>query len=107
MVILSPRILKHFRVSINEPSYKPSKSISDEVVYALEFEWHNGTWVKFTENKYTMTAQSDDHTLNDVVLIDQLPDFRFLFKVNVGVRTLQCLQMILMPLHLLYHLRSL
>lgn len=75
MIILSPHILKHFRVSINEPSYKPSKSISDEVAYASEFEWHNGTWVKFTGNKYIMTAPSDDRTLNDVVPVDQVPDF--------------------------------
>ena len=33
--------------------------------------------------------------------------FCFLFGVSVGVRTLQCLHMILMPLHLLYHLQSL
>ena len=31
------RILKHFRVPINKPSCKPSKSIGDEVVYALGF----------------------------------------------------------------------
>ncbi|GAY61300.1 hypothetical protein CUMW_208890 [Citrus unshiu] len=39
-------ILKYFRVPINEPSYKPCRSIGDKVVYALRFERRNGAWVK-------------------------------------------------------------
>ena len=35
-------ILKHFKVIIHEPSCRPSKSIGDETVSALGFEWHNG-----------------------------------------------------------------
>ena len=37
------QILKYFKVPINEPSCKPSKSIGDEAVYALGFEWKNRT----------------------------------------------------------------
>ena len=74
------RILKHFKVAINELSCKPSKSIGNEAVYALGFEWQNGTWVKFTKNKYTFLALSDDRPLNVVVLVDQLPDFSLLFQ---------------------------
>ena len=74
------RILKHFRVPTNEPSCKPSKSIGDEAVCALGFEWRNGAWVKFIDNKYTFLALSDDRPLNDVVLTDQLPDFLLPFR---------------------------
>ena len=74
------RILKHFKGAINELSCKPSKSIESEAIYALGFEWKNGTWVKFTENKYTFLAPSDDRPLNIVVLVDNLPDFSLLFR---------------------------
>lgn len=47
---------------------------------ALGFEWRNGAWVKFIENKYTMIGPSDDHSLNDVIPIDQLPDFLLPFR---------------------------
>ena len=40
------RILKYFSVPIREPSCRPSKSIGDEVVSSLGFEWRNGNWVK-------------------------------------------------------------
>ena len=69
------QILKHFKVPIIEPSCKPSKSIGDEAVYALGFEWRNGTWVKFTKNKYNFLTPSDDRPLNDVIPADQLPNF--------------------------------
>ena len=71
---------EHFRVLIHEPSCKPSKSIKDEAVSALGFEWHNRAWVKFTENKYTFLALSDDRPLNDVVPTDQLPNFSLPFR---------------------------
>ena len=64
---------------INEPSYKPSKSIGDKTVCALGFEWCNRAWVKFTDNKYTMIAPSDNRPLNNVVPADQLPDFSLPF----------------------------
>ncbi|KDO38697.1 hypothetical protein CISIN_1g042182mg [Citrus sinensis] len=67
------------RVPINEPSCKPCRSIEDEAVYALGFEWRNGAWVKYTEAKYTMLAPSDDRPLNSVVPADQLPDFSLPF----------------------------
>ena len=73
------QILKYFRVPINEPSCKPCRSIEDEAVYALGFEWRNGAWVKYTEAKYTMLAPSDDRPLNSVVPADQLPDFSLPF----------------------------
>ena len=73
-------ILKHFRVPINEPSCKPSKSIGDEAVCALGFEWRNGALVKFIDIKYTLIAPSDDCPLNDVVHVDQLPDFSLPFR---------------------------
>lgn len=47
---------------------------------ALGFEWSNGVWVKFTKNKYTMIALSDDHPLNYVVLANQLFYFSFPFQ---------------------------
>ncbi|GAY62899.1 hypothetical protein CUMW_221420 [Citrus unshiu] len=67
------------RVPINEPSCKPCRSIGDEAVYALGFEWRNGAWVKYTEAKYTMLAPSDDRPLNSVVPADQLLDFSLPF----------------------------
>ena len=73
-------ILKYFRVPINEPSYKPCRSIGDKVVYALSFERRNGAWVKYTEVKYTMLAPSDYRPLNFVVPTDQLPDFSLPFR---------------------------
>ena len=73
------QILKYFKVLINEPSCKPSKSIRDEIVYALGFECSNGSWVKFTKNKYIFLAPSADRPLNDMVPADQLPDFSLLF----------------------------
>ena len=73
------QILKHFKVPINEPLCKPSKSIKDKVVYALGFEWSNGTWVKFTKNKYAFLAPSDDQPLNTVAPTDQLLNFSLLF----------------------------
>ena len=74
------QILKYFRVLINEPSCKPCRSIGDEVVYALGFEWRNGAWVKYTKTKYTMLALSDDRLLNSVVPVDQLSDFSLPFQ---------------------------
>ena len=69
------RILTRFRVPTNEPSCKPSKSSGDKAVCALGFEWRNGAWVKFTDNKYTFLALSDDRLLNDMIHADQLPNF--------------------------------
>ncbi|KAH9657669.1 CCHC-type domain-containing protein [Citrus sinensis] len=40
----------------------------------------NGTWVKYTENKFTFLAQSDDRPLNAVVPADQLPIFSLSFR---------------------------
>ena len=74
------RILKHFWVPINEPSFKDSKSIGDEAICALGFEWRNRAWVKFTDNKYIFLAPSDDRPLNDVVHTDPLPDFLLSFQ---------------------------
>ena len=74
------QILKYFKVSINEPSCKPSKSIRDEVVYALGFKWKNKTWVKFTYSKFIFLAPIDDRPLNVVVPADQLPDFSLPFR---------------------------
>ena len=65
---------------INKPSCKSSKSIRNEAVRALGFKWRNGAWVKFTDNKYTLIAPSDDHPLNDVVSADQLLDFLLPFQ---------------------------
>ena len=74
------RILKFFDVLILEPSCRPSKGIGDDVIFGLGFEWKNGTWVKFTENKFTFLAPSDDRPLNAVVPADQLPVFSLLFR---------------------------
>lgn len=74
------RILRHFKIPINEPSCKPFKSIEDETVCALGFEWRNGAWVKFTDNKYIFFAPNDDRSLNDVVPTDQLPYFSLPFR---------------------------
>lgn len=74
------RLLKYFRVPINEPSCNLTKCIGDEAVCALGFEWHNGAWMKFKENKYTFLAPSDDRPLNAVVLVNQLSNFSRTFK---------------------------
>ncbi|KAH9768926.1 hypothetical protein KPL71_011792 [Citrus sinensis] len=44
------------------------------------FEWKDGTWVKYTENKFTFLAPSDDRPLNTVVPADQLPVFSLSFR---------------------------
>lgn len=69
------RILQYFRVSINETSLKPSKSIADEMVCGLGFEWQNEKLMKFQQNKPTLLAPSDDRLLNAVVPTGQLSDF--------------------------------
>ena len=69
------QILKHFNVPIHEPSCRPSKSIGNEAVSAFGFDWHNGAWVRISDNKYTFLAPSDYRSLNDVVLAYQLPNF--------------------------------
>ncbi|KAH9753253.1 Integrase catalytic domain-containing protein [Citrus sinensis] len=74
------RILKYFDVPIQEPPCRPSKGIGDDAIFGLGFEWKNGTWVKFTENKFTFLAPSDDQPLNAVVPADQLPVFSLSFR---------------------------
>ena len=74
------RLLKHLRVPIHEPSCKPFKSIGDEAISALGFEWHNEAWVKYTDKKYTFLAPSDYRPLNDMITADQLPDFLLSFR---------------------------
>ncbi|KAH9680653.1 Integrase catalytic domain-containing protein [Citrus sinensis] len=74
------RILKFFEVPILEPSYRPSKGIGDEVIVGLGFEWKDGTWVKYSDNKFTFLAPSDDRSLNAVIPADQLPVFSLSFR---------------------------
>ena len=74
------RILKYFDAPLQEPSCRQSKGIGDDAVFGLGFEWSNGTWVEFTENKYTFLAPSDDQPPNAMVPADQLPDFSLLFR---------------------------
>ena len=74
------RILKYFDVPIQEPSCRPSKSIWDEAVSSLGFEWSNGTWVKVTDNKFTFLTPSDDRSPNAVVPANQLPIFLLSFR---------------------------
>ncbi|KAH9658634.1 hypothetical protein KPL70_023569 [Citrus sinensis] len=74
------RILKFFGVPIKEPSCRPSKGIGDDAIFGLGFEWKNGTWVKYTENKFTFLALSDDRPLNAVVPANQLPIFSLSFR---------------------------
>ncbi|KAH9801429.1 hypothetical protein KPL71_001026 [Citrus sinensis] len=74
------RILKFFDVPIKELSCRPSKGIGDDAIFGLGFEWKNGTWVKYTENKFTFLAPSDDRPLNAVVVADQLPIFSLSFR---------------------------
>ena len=74
------RILKFFEVPILEPSCRPSKGIGDEVIVGLGFEWKDGTWVKYIDNKFTFLAPSDDRPLNAVIPADQLPVFSLLFR---------------------------
>ncbi|KAH9783541.1 hypothetical protein KPL71_009348 [Citrus sinensis] len=74
------RILKFFKVPILEPSCRPSKGIGDEVIVGLGFEWKDGTWVKYSDNKFTFLAPSDDRPLNAVIPADQLPVFSLSFR---------------------------
>ncbi|KAH9697097.1 hypothetical protein KPL71_023471 [Citrus sinensis] len=74
------RILKFFEVPILEPSCRPSKGIGDEVIVGLGFEWKDGTWVKYSDNKFTFLAPSDDRPLNAVIPADQLPVFSLSFR---------------------------
>ncbi|KAH9763010.1 hypothetical protein KPL70_001029 [Citrus sinensis] len=74
------RILKFFEVPILEPSCRPSKGIGDEVIVGLGFEWKDGTWVKYSDNKFTFLAPSDDRPLNAVIPTDQLPVFSLSFR---------------------------
>ena len=52
---------------ILEPSCRPSKGIGDEVIVGLGFEWKDGTWAKYSDNKFTFLAPSDDRPLNAVI----------------------------------------
>ncbi|KAH9668296.1 hypothetical protein KPL70_021361 [Citrus sinensis] len=74
------RILKFFEVPILEPSCRPSKGIGDEVIVGLGFEWKDDTWVKYSDNKFTFLAPSDDRPLNAVIPADQLPVFSLSFR---------------------------
>ncbi|KAH9716748.1 Integrase catalytic domain-containing protein [Citrus sinensis] len=74
------RILKFFEVPILEPSCRPSKGIGDEVIVGLGFEWKDGTWVKYSDNKFTFLAPRDDRPLNAVIPADQLPVFSLSFR---------------------------
>ncbi|KAH9801446.1 hypothetical protein KPL71_001040 [Citrus sinensis] len=74
------RILKFFEVPILEPSCRPSKGIGDEVIVGLGFEWKDGTWVKYSDNKFTFLAPSDDRPLNAVIPTDQLPVISLSFR---------------------------
>ena len=74
------RILKFFDVPILEPSCRPSKGIGDDVIIGLGFEWKDGTWVKYSDNKFTFLAPSDDRPLNAVISADQLPVFSLSFR---------------------------
>ncbi|KAH9750253.1 hypothetical protein KPL71_013814 [Citrus sinensis] len=74
------RILKFFEVPILEPSCRPSKGIGDEVIVGLGFEWKDGTWAKYSDNKFTFLAPSDDRPLNAVIPVDQLPVFSLSFR---------------------------
>ncbi|KAH9743819.1 hypothetical protein KPL70_003436 [Citrus sinensis] len=74
------RILKFFEVPILEPSCRPSKGIGEEVIVGLGFEWKDGTWVKYSDNKFTFLAPSDDRPLNAVISADQLPVFSLSFR---------------------------
>ena len=65
---------------ILEPSCRPSKGIGDEVIIGLGFEWKDGTWVKYSDNKLTFLAPSDDRPLNAVIPADQLPVFSLVFR---------------------------
>ncbi|KAH9657240.1 Integrase catalytic domain-containing protein [Citrus sinensis] len=58
----------------------PSKGIGDEVIVGLGFEWKDGTWVKYNDNKFTFLAPSDDRPLNAVIPVDQLPVFSLSFR---------------------------
>ncbi|KAH9704455.1 Integrase catalytic domain-containing protein [Citrus sinensis] len=55
-------------------------STTETEYIAAGFEWKNGTWVKYTENKFTFLAPSDDRPLNTVVPADQLPVFSLSFR---------------------------
>ncbi|KAH9783348.1 Integrase catalytic domain-containing protein [Citrus sinensis] len=68
------------RLPILEPSCRPSKGIGDEVIVGLGFEWKDGTWVKYSDNKFTFLAPSDDRPLNAVIPADQLPVFSLSFQ---------------------------
>ncbi|KAH9762390.1 hypothetical protein KPL70_000794 [Citrus sinensis] len=74
------RILKFFEVTILEPSCRPSKGIGNEVIVGLGFEWKDDTWVKYSDNKFTFLAPSDDQPLNAVIPADQLPVFSLSFR---------------------------
>ncbi|KAH9763962.1 Integrase catalytic domain-containing protein [Citrus sinensis] len=74
------RILKFFEVPILEPSCRPSKGIGDEVIVGLGFEWKDDTWVKYSDNKFTFLAPSDDRPLNVVIPADQLLIFSLSFR---------------------------
>ena len=101
------RILKYFCVLIDEPSCRPSKSIGDEAVSSLGFEWQNGTWVNSLKiNSPFLLQVMIDHLMLWFQPINYL-FFRFPFGVSVDVEILLCLPLLLQPLHLLCNLPSL
>ncbi|KAH9770963.1 hypothetical protein KPL71_012543 [Citrus sinensis] len=68
------------RLPILEPSCRPSKGIGNEVIVGLGFEWKDGTWDKYSDNKFTFLAPSDDRPLNAVIPANQLPIFSLSFQ---------------------------
>ena len=82
------RILKYFDAPIHEPSCRPTKGIGDDVIFSLDFEWKNGTWFKFTENKFTFLAPSDDRPLNVWFPLISYPFSHSHFKGNVNTEIL-------------------
>ena len=72
------RILTHFRVPIDEPTFDTSKKLGDDLILSLGFDCKNGESVKDSsiKKRYTLIAPSDRRMLNDVVPVDQLLNFR-------------------------------
>lgn len=70
-------ILKHFRVPLIKPNPLGTKELGDKVIANLEFIWMEDQWVKYPryKSKFTNIALADDHIFNDILSLEELPDF--------------------------------
>lgn len=76
---------------INEPTFKTTKPLGDEVVFSLGFDWRNGQWVKISKNNilWFLVVTSVHSTMS--YLLISCPAFlcHYRLHVDIQIRLLQ------------------